>query len=48
MSQILAYLFYFVAGSASPLQRRRLATAKNKENTGQIAFAFQIMAITAL
>ena len=48
MSQILAYLFYFVAGSASPLQRRRLATAKNKENTGQIAFAFQVMAITAL
>lgn len=48
MAQILAYLFYFVAASASPLQRRRLAKNKNKENTGQIAFAFQVAWIVAV
>jgi len=48
MLQVLAYLFYFVAGSASPLQRRRLATKKNQDNKGQIAFAFQVAGITAV
>lgn len=48
MGQILAYLFYFVAASASPLQRRWLAKFKNKENTGQIAFAFQVAGIVAV
>ena len=48
METILAYLFYFVAASASPLQRRRLAKTKNKENNGQIRFAFQVSAIVAL
>ena len=48
MTQILAYIFYFVAASASPLQRRWLAKNKNKENTGQIAFAFQVAGIVAI
>jgi len=42
MIQLLSYLFYFVAASASPLQRRWLATKKNTDNKGQISFAFQI------
>ena len=48
MRQILAYLFYFIAGSATPLQRRRLATNKNQENKGQIVLAFQVTAITVI
>ncbi|MES2971118.1 MAG: DMT family transporter [Patescibacteria group bacterium] len=43
---LLAYLFYFVAASASPLQRRWLAT--KRDGGGQIAFAFQTMAIVAI
>lgn len=42
MSTLLAYLFYFVAASASPLQRRALA--KKYHDSGarsQIRFAFQ-------
>lgn len=42
MTQILAYIFYFIAASASPLQRRWLATKKNINNSGQIHFAFQV------
>lgn len=42
MIQILSYIFYFIAASASPLQRRWLATKKNEDNKGQIHFAFQI------
>ncbi|MCU0660395.1 MAG: DMT family transporter [Candidatus Pacebacteria bacterium] len=42
MLQILSYIFYFIAASASPLQRRWLATRKNLENKGQIYFAFQV------
>ena len=46
MSILLSYLFYFVAASASPLQRRWLSTKKNTENRGQIHFAFQVTLIT--
>lgn len=45
---VLAYLFYFIAASASPLQRRWLAKYKNQENTGQILFAFQVSTLVAL
>lgn len=44
--QILAYLFYFIAASVSPLQRRWLAV--KREGGGQIAFSFQTMLIVAL
>ncbi|MDD4937862.1 MAG: EamA family transporter [Candidatus Shapirobacteria bacterium] len=46
MIGILSYIFYFIAASASPLQRRWLATKKNADNKGQISFAFQVMLIT--
>lgn len=48
MLAFLSYLFYFVAGSASPLQRRWLATRKNDDNTGQINLAFRVMLITVV
>ena len=48
MTTLLAYLFYFVAASASPLQRRWLAVQKGGLSKGQIQFAFQVSAITAL
>lgn len=44
MLAILSYLFYFVAATTSPLQRRWLATKKRNEN-GQISFAFQVTLI---
>ena len=37
----LAYLFYFVAASASPLQRRWLAVKRDVGNKEQINFAFR-------
>jgi drug/metabolite transporter (DMT)-like permease len=43
-----SYIFYFIVASASPLWRRWLAKTKNAENNGQIAFAFQVMFVTAL
>ncbi|MCM2338964.1 MAG: DMT family transporter [Burkholderiales bacterium] len=43
-----SYIFYFVAASASPLQRRWLATKKNIDNEGQIHFAFQVTFITVI
>lgn len=46
MATILAYLFFFTAASASPLQRRWLAT--KRDGGGQIAFAFRVMGMTAL
>jgi drug/metabolite transporter (DMT)-like permease len=46
MVKLLSYLFYFVAASASPLQRRWLMSKKNVDNKGQIHFAFQAMLIT--
>jgi drug/metabolite transporter (DMT)-like permease len=48
MLTILSYLFYFVAASASPLQRRWLATRKNANNTGQINLAFRVAFITVV
>ena len=48
MAGILSYLFYFVAASASPLQRRWLAKNKNIDNKGQINFAFQVSFITVV
>lgn len=48
MIGFLSYIFYFVAASASPLQRRWLATKKNKDNKGQIHFAFQVSFITVV
>ena len=48
MSIILAYIFYFVAASASPLQRRWLAVRRDAESMGQVLFSFQVMLIIAL
>jgi drug/metabolite transporter (DMT)-like permease len=48
MLTLLSYLFYFVAASASPLQRRWLATRKNANNTGQISLAFRVAFITVI
>ena len=48
MTTLLAYLFYFVAASASPLQRRWLAVQKGGLSQGQVHFAFQVTAITAV
>lgn len=48
MSALLAYLFYFIAASASPLQRRWLAVHKGGNPEGQLHFAFQVTAITAI
>jgi len=48
MEQIFAYIFYFVAASASPLQRRWLAKTKNVDNTGQIAFAFHVTLVAVV
>jgi drug/metabolite transporter (DMT)-like permease len=42
-SALLAYLFYFVASTASPLQLRWLKN--KKENGGEIAFAFWVLLI---
>lgn len=48
MSAFFAYVFYFVAASASPLQRRWLSQVRNERDTGQIAFAFHISLITVI
>lgn len=48
MIVFFSYIFYFVAASASPLQRRWLATKKNIDNEGQIHFAFQVTFITVI
>lgn len=47
MGELLAYIFYFFAASASPIQRRHLATQRNSSQ-GQIDFAFRVMLITFL
>ncbi len=43
----LSYIFYFIAATTSPLQRRWLAT-KQKDNLGQINFAFQVSFIVVI
>ena len=48
MIVFLSYIFYFIAASASPLQRRWLATNKNITNEGQVHFAFQVTFITVI
>lgn len=48
MIVLLAYLFYFIAASASPLQRRWLAINRKAESEGQIHFAFKVTAITVI
>jgi drug/metabolite transporter (DMT)-like permease len=40
-----SYIFYFIAASASPLQRRWLAKTKNYNNEGQIHLAFMVTLI---
>lgn len=45
MTVILAYLFFFIAASASPLQRRWLATRDDVSHEGQIHFSFLVMGI---
>lgn len=47
MITFLAYIFYFIVASASPLQRRWLAVTREKQGKGQIDFAFKIMLIVA-
>ncbi len=44
----LSYLFYFIASSASPLQRRWIAVKKNIDNKGQIAFSFHVTLFIAI
>lgn len=49
MAVILAYLFYFIAASASPLQRRWLSVNRlEAERKGQIDFAFKTTFVVAL
>ena len=43
----LSYIFYFIAATASPLQRRWLAK-KQKDNSGQINFAFRVSFIVVI
>lgn len=47
MTTFLAYIFYFIAASASPLQRRWLAVTKPADAKDQAAFAFRITLIIA-
>ncbi len=48
MNVILAYIFYFVAASASPLQRRWLAKKKDIDGKGQINLAFRVTLIVGI
>lgn len=45
---LLSYLFYFIAASASPLQRRWLATKKDVDGKEQIDFAFKVTLVTVV
>ncbi len=47
MITVLAYIFYFAAASASPLQRRWLSTT-TREQSSQINLAFHTMLIVAV
>ncbi len=46
MSIIFAYIFYFVAASISPLQRRWLAIKKPSTSKDQIFFSFAVTLVT--
>ena len=48
MAVLLSYLFYFVAASASPLQRRWLAVKKPIDSRSQVRFTFQVTSIVSL
>ncbi len=49
MNILLAYLFYFIAASASPLQRRWLAVERQEgEDSGQVDFAFKVVLISII
>ncbi len=45
---LLSYIFYFIAGTLSPIQRRRLATKKNSENKWQISLAFHVTLVVTI
>ncbi len=45
---ILSYLFYFIAASASPLQRRWLATKKDIPSHEQPQFAFHVILVSTV
>lgn len=45
---LLSYIFYFIAASASPLQRRWLATKKDVGGGEQIDFAFRVTVVTVV
>lgn len=45
---LLSYIFYFIAASASPIQRRWLATKKDADSREQIDFAFKVTLITVV
>ncbi len=44
----LSYIFYFIAATVSPLQRRWLAKNKNLDNQGQIHFSFMVALVVAI
>lgn len=48
MTILLSYIFYFIAASASPLQRRWLATKKDADSREQIDFAFRVTLVTVV
>lgn len=48
MTTIIAYIFYFIAATISPLQRRWLSTSKTVEHEGQIDFAFKTALVVAI
>lgn len=48
MTALFSYLFYFIAASASPLQRRWLAVKKPVDSRSQILFAFQVTSVVSL
>ncbi len=43
---ILSYIFYFIAASVSPLQRRWLAKTKDAKSRSEIDFAFKVALVT--
>lgn len=48
MLQFICFIFYFLAASISPLQRRWLAVKRTNESIGQINFAFKVTLIMAI
>src|SRR5687767_9971857 len=43
---LFSYIFYFVAASFSPIQRRWLAVNRDVEGRHQVLFAFQVALVT--